>query len=457
MTTAERPGAGKPRDYSFPSIEQATLANGLRVALAPMPRLPLVTVLALVDAGASCDASGREGAASLTVGALAEGTTRLDGAALAERFESLGTGLSSSGDWDEATAHIAVTPARLETAIVLLGEVLTDPAFAERDVDRLKAERLAELMQQQVEPRGLADDKFSEFLFAPESRYARPAGGSTTSVRALDAAQLRAFHRARYAPGATTLVFAGDVDFRRAMQLAEHAFGAWRGIPAPELRVNDRASRGTREVHIVNKIAAPQSELRVGHRGVPRAHPDYFAIVVMNALLGGLFSSRINLNLRERNAFTYGARSTFEWRRGAGPFVVSTAVKTEVSDAATHEIVREIAKMREETVTAGELSLATDYLDGVFPIRYETTNAVAQAIAIAQVHGLGDDYYSRYRERIRAVTAADVRRAAELCLHPDELLVLAVGDAAGIRGPMEKLGIGTVTVHDAPADDAAHA
>jgi len=457
MTNTERPQPGKPRDYSFPSIDRATLPNGLRVAVAPMPRLPIVTVLALVDAGASCDAAGHEGAASLTVGALAEGTTRLDGTRLTEQFESLGTGLSSSGDWDDATAHIAVTPARLETAIALLGEVLTDPAFAARDVERLKAERLAELMQQQVEPRSLADDKFSEFLFVPESRYARPGGGSAASVRALDAAQLRAFHLARYAPGATTLVFAGDVDVRRAMQLADRAFGAWRGVAPSEGRVNDRDARRPREVHIVNKTGAPQSELRVGHRGVPRAHPDYFAIVVMNALLGGLFSSRINLNLRERNAFTYGARSTFEWRRGAGPFVVSTAVKTEVSDAATREILREIGKMREETVTADELSLATAYLDGVFPIRYETTNAVAQAIAIAQVHGLGDDYYTRYRERIRAVTAADVRRAAELYLHPEELLVLAVGDATAIRGPMEALGVGPVTVHDAPADDGAHA
>jgi zinc protease len=160
MTNGQRPQPGKPRDYSFPSIDRATLPNGLRVAVAPMPRLPIVTVLALVDAGASCDTAGHEGAASLTVGALAEGTARLDGARLTEQFESLGTGLSSSGDWDDATAHIAVTPARLETAIALLGEVLTDPAFAARDVERLKAERLAELMQQQVEPRSLADDKF---------------------------------------------------------------------------------------------------------------------------------------------------------------------------------------------------------------------------------------------------------------------------------------------------------
>jgi zinc protease len=431
------------------------LSNGLRVAVAPMPRLPLVTVLALVDAGASCDAPGREGASSLTVGALAEGTTRLDGATLTEKFESLGTGLSSASDWDDATAHIAVTPARLETAMTLLGEVITSPAFAQKEVERLKAERLAELMQQQVEPRGLADDKFAEFLFVPGSRYALPEGGRMTSVRALDAAQLRAFHGARYVPGATTLVFAGDVTSEGAVRLAERAFGTWRGAAAAAARVDDRVAPAERQIHIVNKAGAPQSELRVGHGGVARSHPDYFPIVVMNALLGGLFSSRINLNLRERNAFTYGARSAFEWRRGAGPFVVSTAVKTEVSDAATREILLEIARMREEKVSAAELSLATAYLDGVFPIRYETTNAVAQAVAIAQVYGLGDDYYTRYRERIRSVSADDVLRAAQNHLHPARLLVVAVGDAAAIRAPMEQLGAGAVTVHEAPAEDGA--
>jgi zinc protease len=422
-----------------------------------MPRLPLVTVLALVDAGASCDNAGGEGAAALTILALAEGTTTLDGATLTERFESLGTGLSSSSDWDDATTHIAVTPDRLETAIALLGDVLRAPAFAQNDVERLKAERLAELMQQQVEPRGLADDKFMECLFAPGSRYASPCAGGMTSVRALDAAQLRALHLSRYAPETTTLVFAGDVSSEKAVRLTERAFGGWSGTRPPGVPVDDSVSSNCRQVHIVNKAGASQSELRVGHGGVPRSHPDYFAIVVMNALLGGLFSSRINLNLRERNAFTYGARSTFEWRRGAGPFVVSTAVKTEVSAAATREIVLEIGRMREERVSPDELSLATAYLDGVFPIRYETTNAVAQAIAIAQVYGLRDDYYTRYREQIRAVTADDVLRAARNFLHPERLLVLAVGDASAIRAPLEGLGVGPVSVHEAPAESGAPA
>jgi zinc protease len=177
--------------------------------------------------------------------------------------------------------------------------------------------------------------------------------------------------------------------------------------------------------------------------------------MVMNAVLGGLFSSRINLNLRERNAFTYGARSAFDWRRGSGPFVVSTAVRSDVTDAAAREIIGEITKLREETIGDGELSLATAYLDGVFPIRYETTNAVADAIAVAEMYNLGEDYYDRYRERVRAVTVADIRLAAETHLHPDELLVLAVGDAHAICEPLRQLALGPVEVHEVEEQGAS--
>jgi zinc protease len=455
MKATTRPTPGAPRPYAFPAVVRSTLPNGLRVAVAPMPRLPLVTVLALVDIGATQDPAGREGTAAITATALREGTARLDGAALTEAFERLGTSLGAGSDWDSTLAHFTVTPARLEAAMSLLGEVLTTPAFAERDIERIKAERLAELLQQRVEPRGLANDEFARLLYVPGSRYGIPLEGSEASVPAVQSATARAFHRERFVPAATTLILAGDVSPETANRLAERALGAWAaGTAAPAVR-DDRTVRGGRRVHIVHKADAPQSELRIGHSGVDRMHPDYFPIVVMNALLGGLFSSRINLNLRERHAYTYGAHSAFAWRRGTGPFVVSTAVKTEVTDAATREILAEIMRMRDETVDAAELSLATDYLDGVFPIRYETTHAVAEAIATADVFGLGIDYFSRYRERVRAVTAADVRRVAEAHLHPDELLVLAVGDAKAIRDPLERLAIGPIEVHEPDAAERA--
>lgn len=446
MSATPRPGPSSPRAYTFPSVERATLANGLCVMVARIPRLPLVSVLALVDAGASRDAPGLEGQAALTAQALSEGTAHLDGGALMEQFELLGTGLETGSDWDDTTAQLTVTPARLERSVSLLGDVLIAPAFAPYEVERLKAERHAELQQQRMEPRGLADDSFVERVFVRGSRYAVPEGGSQTSITAIGVEHLRAFHLQHFVPGATALIFAGDVSMDIAVQLAERTMGAWRGGPASAPAGVDDATARSRGVHIVNKTGAPQTELRVGHRGLPRSHQDYFPVVVMNALLGGLFSSRINLNLRERNAFTYGARSGFAWRRGAGPFIVSTAVKSEVTGAATREIVAEIGKLRNETVSEHELSLATAYLDGVFPIRYETTSAVAEAIAHAHVYGLGEDYHTRYRERVRAVTASDVRRAAETYLHPDELLIVAVGDAATIRDPLERLELGPLSI-----------
>jgi zinc protease len=186
---------------------------------------------------------------------------------------------------------------------------------------------------------------------------------------------------------------------------------------------------------------------------VPRTHPDYFPLTVMNAILGGLFSSRINLNLRERHGYTYGARSAFDWRRGAGPFCVETAVRTEVTAEAVREIIVEIERMRSDAVTPDELSLAIDYLDGVFPLRCETTVAVARELALAEVHALGADYFDLYRERVRGVTAADVQRVASAHIQPENLLVLAVGDAAAIRGPLEDLRLAAVDVRDPQAEE----
>jgi zinc protease len=445
-----RPSPTERREYHFPSVERLLLGNGLRVLVAPIRRLPLVSVLVLVDAGSASENSSVGGLASLTAQGLAEGTERLDGAALTGQFEDLGTGFDTASGWDETIALLTVTPARLQKAMALLGEVLVTPRFAERDVRRLKEERLAELLQQQMEPRGLADDRFAELLYVPGSRYGLPEGGSEQTVRAIDASELRSFHGRHYAPGTTTMIVVGDVTPEIVLHCAETVFGEWGNGPRSSRSglssVDDRQREGGARVHVVDRPRAPQTELRVGHRGLPRAHPDYFPATVMNALLGGLFSSRINLNLRERHAFTYGASSAFDWRRGAGPFEVSTAVRTDVTADAVREILVEIDRMRSETVSASELSLAVDYLDGVFPIRFETTAAVARAIAVAEVYVLGEHYYQQYQQRIRAVTKEEVRRVAEQHLRPNEILVVAVGDASLIEGSLGLLDIGPLNV-----------
>ena len=431
-----RPVPTPSRSYRFPRFERERMGNGMHVVVAPVTKLPIVTVIVIVEAGASVEPTGKEGVAALTARLLPEGAGDLDGAALAERFERLGASVESHADWDVAAVTLTALTAQLPAALALVRDLLRAPAFPEREVARLKEERLAELLQQRAEPRGLADEQFARALYTPDVRYASPPEGDSGSVRALTRADVLAFYAARYRPAATTLVIAGDVTQAQARALADTLFGDWAGDqPAPVVTAVDTAQSG-RLTRIVAKPDAPQSELRVGHVGLARGAPDYFDAMVMNAVLGGLFSSRINLNLREAHGYTYGAFSAFEWRRGAGPFVVSTAVKSDVTGAAVREILGEIERIRRDEIGEEELTLATSYLDGVFPIRYETTAAIAAALANLVIHALPDDYYDRYRDRVRAVTTRSVLRAAQAHLHPDQMRIVVVGDPTVIATPL---------------------
>lgn len=449
MVTTLRPEPGPARTYQFPKFHDQVLPSGIRLVVAPVDKLPVVTVLVVVDAGASNDPAGKEGVAALTSRTILEGNSRYDGAELAERFEQLGTSLEAGADWDSAFISITVLSERLKEAMQLLGEVVTTPVFPEREIERLKAERLAELLQIETEPRALADERFESLLYADSSRYSRPDGGTTESVSKLSRAHVEDFFRSHFVSGATTVVVTGDIQPGAARALAESAFaGSAPGVARnPSLVIAPRSQ--ARNIHVVSKPDAPQSELRVGHIGLPRSHPDFFSTLVMNAVLGGLFGSRINLNLREEHGYTYGASSHYDWRRGPGPFVVATAVESDVTTLALREIFREIDRIRSEEVLAEELSLATQYLEGVFPIRYETTSAVATALANLVIHKLPRDYYDSYRRNIRGVTVESVLEAAQRHIHPPELQTVVVGDAARVRQSLTELGAGAVQIHQA--------
>lgn len=437
-----RPAPGTPRAYHFPRFTRHALPNGVRVIVAPVRDLPLVTLRAVVDAGATHDPAGQAGVAALANALLAEGTTSLDGPALADRFERLGTTLEVGSDWDQAWVEVSGVASRLGAFAELVADVLAAPAFAERDVARVRAERLAELLEQQAEPRGLADDHFARFAYAPGARFGTPMGGSEATVTGVDRAAVAAFHAARYAPATTTVLVVGDVGADDAVAIVARAFGGWQGSArttaapgAPDARV-----AGARTVEVVHKPDAPQSEIRVGHVAIPRGDARWIATSVMNAILGGLFSSRINLNLRERHAYTYGAFSSVDPRRHAGLFEVATAVQSDVTDKALAEILAELDAMVAAPPTADELALATAYLAGVFPIRYETTAQVAEALARLVTFGLPDAYYDTYREAVLALTPADIHAAARGVLDPAGARIVVVGDAAAIASPLAALG-----------------
>lgn len=431
-----RPTPAPPRSYHFPRFERRTLANGMSILVAPVSKLPIATVIAIVEAGAQAEVAGKDGVAALTARLLLEGAAGMDGAELVDRFERIGASVEAHADWDVAAVSLTALTARLPEALGLMRDLLRAPEFPDREVTRLKEERLAELLQQRAEPRGLADEQFAHAVYQSTARYALPSDGSATAVRALSRDDVCTFYEARYRPSSTTLVFAGDVTMTQASALADELFGDWFGDRVAPAAAGIDAAQPDRLVRVVAKADAPQSEVRVGHRGLPRRASDYFDTMVMNAVLGGLFSSRINLNLREVHGYTYGAFSGFEWRRAAGPFFVSTAVKSDVTAPAVKEILGEIDRMRTGEISNDELTLATSYLDGVFPIRYETTSAIAAALANLVIHNLPAGYYDEYRDRVRAVTTTSVLRAAQAHLHPDQLRIIVVGDPAVIAAPL---------------------
>jgi zinc protease len=417
------------------------------VIVAPVTKLPLVTILAVLNSGASDDPPGYEGLAQLTAQLLREGTEKRTGLEVVEGFEKLGTSLETGADWDSTIVGMTLLREQLETGFPLFAEVLTSPVFPEHELDRLKSERLAERLQILSEPRELADESFMRFLYAEGSRYREPMNGSTASISAINRTNVEEFFKARYTPDAVTVIVVGDIGVDEAVQLVGKSLGDWQGQQQmPAVPAGQRVEREVQAVELVVKPDAAQAELRVGHVGMSRSHPDYFSVVVMNALLGGLFSSRINLNLREQHGYTYGASSYFDWRRDTGPFVIATAVKSEVTGDAIGEILKEIDGIRSEEVSAEELSLATSYLQGVFPIRYETTSSIASALATLTVFHLPENFYDDYRVNVGSVTPADVLNAARTHVWPEKLQMVVVGDPAIVKEPLEKLGSREISV-----------
>ena len=436
-----RPPAGAPRPYQFPDFERHRLSNGLTVWLVPLRGRELVSVHLLFDAGAAAEDEIHGGIAALTARLLVTGTRRLDAAAFAEATERLGLELSSESSWDSARAAFSALGTQLDPGLELLCEMVREPRLDEGEFERLKAERLADILQSRADPGRLADEMFLRSTYAEETPYRRPAAGAPETVEELTVDDARAHHAAHFAPSSAHLIIAGGFDPSAARLAAERQLGEWTGDARGHRRF-DSAARDGRRVVLVDRPGAVQSELRVGHVGIDRHDPRYFHATVMAGLLGGTFGSRLNLRLREELGYTYGARAGFDPRRAAGPFTATAAVQTEVTVPAIGELLGQLDRMRETTPGDDELSDVKDFLIGVFPLRFETTGGVAGAIEPLAVYGLPDDYWQTYRQRIEEVSPADAHRAAEELIRPDELVILLTGDAARVRDDLTAAGYG---------------
>jgi zinc protease len=445
---AERPVAGTPRPYEFPTVRGHRLANGLRILVADLPGRPLVSASVVLPNGAADEPSELAGATVLAARAVSEGTEHYDAIALIEAAERLGASLHAEAGWDAFSAGVDVPAERLPQALELLAELLLRPTFPAAEVERLRDERLNDILQAKADPRRRAEETFIATIYAPSAPYHRPAGGTQESVERLGPDALRAAWAAGLDPARATIVIGGDLTGLDAVGSIEGLFGAWAAGPGVRTSsaIDDAASSTGRVVRIVHRPGSVQSEIRIGHRGSPRRIADFHSLSIMSAILGGLFNSRLNMKLREEKGYTYGASATYDLRRAAGPFAARAAVNTDATVPAILDTLAELARMRDTTVTDAELAAARDFLVGVFPLRFETAAAVVGALGGLVVHGLPVDELVGYRARIEAVGIEDVARAAIDHIDLDDAAIVLVGDVDAFGPALEAEGLGRVII-----------
>ncbi len=450
VVVAQRPRVGPPRPYDFPSVAAYALSNGLSILVADLPGRPLVSGSIVIRGGAAEEPPELAGCTVLSARALSEGTERFDAIQLVEAAERLGASLHADAGWDALSASVEVPADRLAPAMELMAEILLRPTFPTPEVERLRDERLNDLLQAQADPRRRAEHAFVDTIYSSASPYHRPSGGTRETVERLTAGDLRTAYERSLDPRRATLVVAGDLGGQDVVELAERLFGSWQGSgPAPtgtDGTIVDTPARDRRIVRVVHRPGSVQTEIRIGHRGLPRRIPDFHAVSVMSAILGGLFNSRLNMKLREEKGYTYGAGAGFDLRRGAGPFAARAAVNTEVTVAATLDTLTELERMREQPVEASELAAARDFLVGVFPLRFETSGAVVGALSGLAVHGLPVDELIDYRAGIEAVDGAAVAAAAQAHLHVDSAAIVLVGDVDAFGAELETVGLGPIVI-----------
>jgi zinc protease len=440
------PSSGTLRSFDFPTVERRKLPSGLDLRVALMNRLPMVSLNLFMRGGEAALGEHRAGLAVLTADALEGGTGKRSGSELAEELERIGARVSADGGWEGTSVSLSCLADRLPRAMELLSEMLLEPSFPEEEVTRAREQQLASIRQRAMDPASLASDVALASYYAEGVPYGRPVDGTVVSIGEMSRASMVGYVEANYRPGEGGLVVVGDVEPAEVEQLVTSHLGRWLGAPASRVDFDVKPATRERRVRIVHRPGAVQSEIRVGHVGTARSTPDYYPLSIANMVLGGMFTSRLNLNLREENGFTYGVRSRFTFRSRPGPFQVSTAAGNEVTAPAVREIMHELVRMADEGPTGEEVAAARDYAAGVFGLQLETAGQIAARVSQLVVFGLPDDHFDRYRDAVRSVTTAEAAAAAARHIRPEEVQIVVVGDADVIGDPIRKLEMGTVEI-----------
>jgi predicted Zn-dependent peptidase len=442
---SQPPAPGPAPAFTMPDVIRRTLSNGLPVWVVRRPEVPVVQIDLVAGGGAALEAVAEAGLASLTADLLDEGAGERDALELADALEFLGAELTTGVSMDASVVGLHVPVARLGDALPLLADVVRRPRFAPADLERRRNERVTALVQARDEVGEVADAAFLRSLYGPSHRYGVPVAGTTATLRSLTGDQVRESYRRLYRADRSVLLAVGDVSPESLVPLLERAFGSWSAPPTAvaEPDAVQPAGSGKRRLVIVDHPGAAQSAIRIGRVGVSRSTTDYFPVTVMNTVLGGAFTSRLNQNLRQTHGYTYGAYSQFVMRRAAGPFVAQAAVQTDKTAEAVREFFNEFAGMQ-RPLPGPEIAKARSYVALRFPGQFMTTRDITGQLGALFVHGLPEQYYSTYVERILAVDAEAAGRVAARYVTPDTFLVVIAGDRRQIEAPLRALALGPV-------------
>lgn len=424
------PFGASPVAAAGPAVTRLDLDNGVRLVLSEQPAVPIVAIDCLVDGGARVDPPGRPGLAALTGALLEEGTKGRSGQDIAKQIDSLGGSFSSGTASDWVNVGASVLSRDFETGLDLVARSLREPTFPEEAVERLRAETLGELQASEEHPGFVASRGFRKALFGT-APYGHPAMGTPESVQGITRAEIIGYHQNWIVPERTICAIVGDVKPARMEEVAKKKLGSWKKGASPQ-EPKPATPPPARDVLI--DMPTTQANIVIGEIGVDRKNPDFFAIRVMNHILGGGgFQSRLVDTVRDKNGLAYSVHSRFGSNRYPGAFQVSLQTKVESAKAAIDLVRAEITKIHEKGVSQEELEAAQDYLTGNFPLSLDSTSKLTSFLAQVEYFGLGDDYIETYSDRVRAVTSEQVADAARKYLHPDALVQVVVGPKAELE------------------------
>jgi zinc protease len=441
------PELGPPPRVALPPIVTRELPNGLKLMIVEHHELPLADFVLLVGSGSTTDPASKTGVANLTATMLREGTTTRKSLDIADQIAYLGINLSPSSSWESSTLSLHTPIAQLDSALALFADVALRPAFPADEFERLRKNRLTDLLRLRDQGPAIANLAFPAIIYGGVHPYGAATLGTEASVKSLSVADLQSYYQTNFKPNNSTLIIVGDVNPAQIEQKINALFGGWqRGdVPQPTYANPPKAAATT--VYLIDKPGAAQSSFRIGSVGVPRSTKDYFALSVMNTILGGSFTSRLMQNLRETRGYTYGASSRFDMRRNAGPFLASAEIVAAKSDSALLEFMKELNGIR-QSVPASELSRAKRYLQLQLPGNFETTQDISVQLIPVALYGLPLDYYNNYVQNIEAITDADVARVAQQYINPGSLAVVIVGDRKSIEPGLKAINVGPIVIRD---------